>query len=454
MMRIVLISQIFAPGMGYLENVLPKYLARRGAEVHVLASSLAPDYRQRALPPRRQDGDGGAEIETIDGFRLHVLGHSATFGHVRLLGLAPKLRELRPEIVQTMTPIGWIALEAAWNQWRLGYRLFSGCHYHASVFPLAREKSTISKIERWRSYPERWLPGRMASWMTEKYYAIAPDCAEVAKRFFGVPGEKLEICPLGVDTEIFFPASSPAMQRERSALRGRLGFQDDDIVCVYSGRFGVDKNPLLLARAISRLASAGEPFRGLFIGRGPQAGEIADCCGCVVQPFVPMRELGAFYRAAEIGVWPTQESMSMLDALACGLPLIANDTMQAPERLRGTGLPYRLGDGDDLVVQLRALGDTRLREKLGAEGARRMRQEFSWEAIARSRLRDYSAALARRNPELRNLDRRNYDLGNFDLGNLDLGNFEPTKTLANKSAAVEFVSGDPERFRPRQDREE
>jgi glycosyltransferase involved in cell wall biosynthesis len=106
-----------------------------------------------------------------------------------------------------------------------------------------------------------------------------------------------------------------------------------------------------------------------------------------------MRELGAFYRAAEIGVWPAQESMSMLDALACGLPLVANHTMQAPERLRGTGLSYRLGDVEDLVRQLRALGDSEVRKRLGAEGARRMRGEFNWERIAARRLEDYSAAL-------------------------------------------------------------
>jgi glycosyltransferase involved in cell wall biosynthesis len=394
MMRIVLVSEIFAPGMGYLENILPKYLARQGAEVDVVASSLPSDYRRWALPTTHSGR--GAEItsETADGFRLHVLGHTRTLGHVRLVGLSAKLRELGPDIVQTMTPIGWIALAAAWNRQRLGYRLFSGCHYHASVFPLAGKEPTIFHPAVWQSHIERFLPGRLASWATEKYYAIAPDCAAVAKRFFGVPGEKIEVCPLGVDTEIFYPASRPDTWVERTVLRLRLGFRDNEIVCVYSGRFGEDKNPLLLARAVARLAGAGEAFRGLFVGTGEQAEAIAACRGCISQPSMPMANLGAFYRAADIGVWPAQESMSMLDALACGLPLVANDTMQAPERLRGTGLAYRLGDVDDLVVQLLALRNPQVREKLGAEGARRMREEFSWEAIARSRLRDYSAVLA------------------------------------------------------------
>jgi len=36
-------------------------------------------------------------------------------------------------------------------------------------------------------------------------------------------------------------------------IRTQLGFAPSDIVCVYTGRFGADKNPLLLAKAIARL---------------------------------------------------------------------------------------------------------------------------------------------------------------------------------------------------------
>lgn len=396
-MRIVLISEIFAREMGYLENILPKYLARLGAEVDVLASSLPPNYRQ---DPEQQTyrecvrGLAPGSVETLDGFRLHVLGHTKLLGHVHLLGLAQKLKDLQPQVVQIMTPMGWIAAESACNRFRFGYRLFSGCHYHASVFPLARRNSTFFDLERWQCFFERGLHGRVLSWATEKYYAISPDCAEVAARFFGVPGSKIEICPLGVDTEVFHPVSSEPEARARTALRARLGFQKDEIVCVYSGRFTEDKNPLLLARAIAQLAASGEPYRGFFIGNGPQAPGIDQCRGCVTHPFMPVSELGAFYRSADIGVWPTQESMSMLDALACGLPLVANDTMNAPERMDGSGLQYRLLDLEDLVCTLRLLRDADVRRQLGAQGARRMREEYSWEVIASRRMQEYSAALA------------------------------------------------------------
>ena len=398
-MRIVLISEVFARNMGYLENMLPKYLARLGAEVDVIASSLAPNYRQDPYQETYrnfQDAICPGSVETLAGFRLHAVGHKRTLGHVRLLRLEEKLRELRPHIVQTMTPIGWIAVDTALNRIRLGYRLFSGCHYHASVFPLAQKQVGPLDPERLRCLAERGAHGRAASWLTEKCYAISPDCAEVAARFFGVPRRKLEICPLGVDTEMFHPISGRDGAEERRELRRRLGFREEEVVCVYSGRFAPDKNPLLLARAVAELNRSGEPFRGLFVGHGAESEEIARCPGCVVHPFVPVQELAALYRASDIAVWPAQESMSMLDAAACGRPVIANDRMGAPERLTGCGIQYRRGDAGDLAEKIRSLRSAAVREGLGSRGAWRMQEEYSWEAIAVRRMADYSAVLAGR----------------------------------------------------------
>src|SRR5207248_5123731 len=209
----------------------------------------------------------------------------------------------------------------------------------------------------------RSLPGRLAASVTHKCYAIAPDCGEIAARFFGVPQSKVEICPLGVDTELFTP-SSAANNRERESVRSTLGFSASEIVCIYTGRFTEDKNPLLLASAVEQLRKHGAPYRGLFIGNGPQSAAIQSRDGCQVHPFLPVHELPALFRAADIGVWPTQESTSMLDAAACGLPIIANDTMSDPARLDGNGLTYRLNDLDDLVRVLESLKRLERRQQM------------------------------------------------------------------------------------------
>lgn len=395
-LTVVVVSELFAPGMGYLENLFPKYLARLGVDAHVIATDLPLSYRNKneagAYHGFVQPYPAGA-ICSMDGFTLHVMGHRSVFGHMRMVGLGSKLASLRPSVVQTMTPIGWIAMDTAIHKQRLGYALFSGCHYHSSVFPLSSQNGDAPGLSKLHCLLTRTIPGRLASLATEKCYAISDDCADVAEQFFGLPRKQIEISPLGVDTELFHPIAGAPALAQREALRRELGFDEGDIVCVYSGRFGEDKNPLLLARAIAKLRAAAEPYRGLFIGSGTQAQQIRECDGCVTHDFVPVQKLGALYRGADIGVWPTQESLSMLDAAACGLPVIANDTLAAPERLQGNGLSYRLNDLDDLMRTLLALRDGKKRSCLGAAGAKKMQEKFSWESVTRRRLADYQAAL-------------------------------------------------------------
>lgn len=395
-MRVVLLSEVFAPKMGYLENVLPKYLTRLGVETHVVTLGLPPYYNQNANAIYKGFADQTLKPGSYPqdhGFMVQVIPYQKTVGYMRAKGLVSTLAAIRPDVVQTTSSIGWLPLEAAVGALRLKYKLFTGNHYHSSVFPLASRKLPFWHKDLIRCKVTRFVPGRLAGVITEKCYAIAPDCAEIAARFFGVPAEKIEVCPLGVDTELFTPACTKTSFIERERVRSHLGFSDNDIVCIYTGRFTEDKNPLLLASAVSQLRRRGEPYRALFVGNGPQAESIQSCDGCRVQPFVPLHELPALFRASDVGVWPTQESTSMLDAAACGLPIVVNDTMSDPDRISGNGLTYRLNELEDLAAVLLTLKSAECRRRLGARGAEKMSCEYSWQAVAQKRLSDYCSAL-------------------------------------------------------------
>jgi len=270
--------------------------------------------------------------------------------------------------------------------------MFSAAHTTVSVFPLARRTARPWDRERLANFAARVIPGRIVSALTERCYAATGDCAEVARRFYGTPQGKITVAPLGVDTENFRPPG-PGDHERRVALRAELGIAADDLLCIYTGQFTEAKNPLVLARAVAQLRASGMPVRGLFIGHGAQHAQITACEGCVARPFMAHRELPPYYRAADIGVWPTQESMSMLDAAACALPIVVNDTLLATERIDGNGLTYRLNDATDLADKIRTLSDARYRAQLGNVGARRMVELFSWDSIARRRLADYAAAV-------------------------------------------------------------
>jgi glycosyltransferase involved in cell wall biosynthesis len=395
---VAILSETFSPRVGYIQNILPKYLARLGVDVHLLTEDLPPyfqlnDFQKIYGQFTAHDRLTPGAVERINGFTVHVLGHKKILGYMRMQGMLPKLKEVRPHVVQVHTAIGWLPIDAAVGKLLLGYELFTGSHTTASVFPLAQCEKAPWNAERLRALLLRGVPGRIVSWVTEKCYGATVDCADVAARFFGVQKRKLEVCSLGVDTELFRPVSSNGDREARMALRRGLGFADGEIVCIYSGRFTDAKDPLILARAIGKLRRHALPYRGLFLGAGAQELSLRDCAGCVIRPFVPFYELARYFRASDIGVWPKEESMSMLDAAACGIPIVVNDTLQACERIEGNGVMYRYGDVDDMVRVLAELRDDGTRQRLGDCGAQRMCTQFSWDVIARRRLRDYAAAV-------------------------------------------------------------
>ncbi len=403
-MRLAVVSEVYSKAMGYAENLLPKALAKLGVEVHLITSHLKPYY---FLPDFRQTYGVFADAcsatlprEVVDQVTVHYLKHRRLLGYVRLEGLHSKLRALKPDIVQTFSAISWIPLEAAIAQYFLGYKLFTGSHTTASVFPLAQRVPSFLDKDRLLSIVRRAIPGRLVSIFTEKCYAATKDCADVASGYFGVPTRKVEICPLGVDTDVFHPINNGKLELLRVSRRNELGIRPSEIVCIYTGRFTQDKNPLVLAQAIARLVSSGEPFRGLFVGGGIQEEAIRNCVGCITHPFVPFTSLPSLFYASDIGVWPTQESTTMLDAAASGIPIVVNNTLIARERIEGTagvnGLTYKLNDVADLARVLLRLKNPILRRTLGDTGAKRMESEFSWRSIANRRLSGYEAALNRK----------------------------------------------------------
>jgi glycosyltransferase involved in cell wall biosynthesis len=398
-MRIALLSYTFPRGMGYIGNMLPRYLARLGAQVHYITMDL-PHYFQsggHAASYGAFEGLGVVapqSVEQYDGFTLHGLAHRELLGQMAYTGLRRKLEALRPHVVQSFLAIGWPALQAALDQPAMGYRLFTANHTTASVFPPAQAGHRSSVPARAKNALGRYLPGRFISGRTDICYAATVDCADVAIRFFGVQSAKVVVMPLGVDTELFAPAASPALEAARTATRRALGIAAEEVVFIYTGQFTEAKNPLLLADAVEELNREGLPVRALFIGGGVQDARIRTRARSIVRAFMPNHELPPYYRAADVGVWPTQESTSMLDAAACGLPIVVNDTLQAVERISGNGVTYRLNDLSDLKSVLRGLMSVERRQALGQCGARRMEAEFSWRRLAARRLQDYERHLA------------------------------------------------------------
>lgn len=103
---------------------------------------------------------------------------------------------------------------------------------------------------------------------------------------------------------------------------------------------------------------------------------------------LPHAELPALYRRADVLVNPSLSEafgMSLIEAAACGLPVVACDAGGMPETMRKneTGILVGRGDVEGIAkAVLQLLGDDEMRRTFGRRGAEWVSERFGWERIA------------------------------------------------------------------------
>jgi glycosyltransferase involved in cell wall biosynthesis len=191
------------------------------------------------------------------------------------------------------------------------------------------------------------------------------DCETVAQAAagFGFPREQMVLFPWGVDLQHFSPAVGRGAAQ---ALRADFGWEEQFVVLcnrTWAPLYGVD----LLARAFTQAAAHEPRLRLLLVGNGPQA----DLIHRILDPLgekvhfagrVSQAELPAYYRAADLYVSPSHSdgsSISLLEALACGRPVLASDIPSNREWVTAAanGQLFRDGSVTDLAAKLSALPD-------------------------------------------------------------------------------------------------
>lgn len=396
-MRIALVFASYSPKSTYIETPLSKALARLGHDVHIVTSGLPTNYHLSNYTRDFARAFGAATqplgTTAVEGVTVHRLPHRIVRGHVALTGLRQYLKQLSVDVVQTGTVIAWPTMETAFYQPFLGYRLFTGAHQAAEIAFTTRGAARWFGLHRRLAILARTIPGRLVSLVTERCYAVTEDAADVARELYGVQAKKIEIAPLGFDDQWFHLPARDDLDR-RATLRATLGFEDGDIVCVYTGRFDNIKQPAFLAKAIAALRAEGLPFRGLFVGGGEQADLITASDGSMVHGYVPADELAPFYWASDLAAWPRGYSASQVEAIACGLPVVMTDESQKKE-LDGFVVKYRQLDLRLLIDALRRLADPDARRAISVPAATHVHAMLSWDTIAKHRTADYSSALAR-----------------------------------------------------------
>jgi len=163
----------------------------------------------------------------------------------------------------------------------------------------------------------------------------------------------IHVVPNGVDLK-------PFKQTAQTIDRSELGFEKDDVVLIFVGRLGVEKNLAFLLRAFLGVAQAYTNVRLLLVGSGPEKEnlqyqlKLVDPTETLIHfaGFVPYDQLpgylatsDAFVTASVTEVHP----LSVIEAMAAGLPVLGISSPGIGDTIRD-GITGLLAQDNDIAI--------------------------------------------------------------------------------------------------------
>lgn len=352
-----------------LNRRLAVELARAGGGAWEV-TAVAPRFFHGDLRPIALEPDPGAPLEVVG---LRAWG--SRFPHVFVYG--PELREVLRRPCDVL------------HCWEEPYVLAG-----AQVAAWA-PRSTRLVYATYQNIPKRYPPpfGALERRALRRAAGWVAGGVTVVQALSDRPGYRdrphAQI-PMGVDLDAFRP--DPAAGK---ATRAELGWAEPGPPVVgFVSRFVPEKGCGLLLRALEGTAG---PWRALFLGDGPMRPELdafARRHGDRVRVVQPARhhDVPRYLNAIDALCVPSQTTRRwkeqfgriLIEAFACGRPVIASDSGEIPHTVGDAAVVVPEADAGAWAAAIdRLLSSERERAELSERGLARARDRFAWPVVAR-----------------------------------------------------------------------
>jgi D-inositol-3-phosphate glycosyltransferase len=218
--------------------------------------------------------------------------------------------------------------------------------------------------------------------------------------FYSAPPRKIGVVPCGVDLELFCPMNP-------STARRQLGFNPDDTLALFVGRFDSMKGLDRLLEAMSYLRHR-RHLRLVIVGgdglHTPEGQKLLGLAGTygVEESIafigrIEQKDLPVYYNAADVMVMPSYyESFGLvsLEALACGIPVVATPVGVMDTIIKDGQNGQLVANGDAKLLAKAIDKVTSQLAALSADAIRQTVQVFGWPNIASAIIKEYEEALA------------------------------------------------------------
>jgi glycosyltransferase involved in cell wall biosynthesis len=218
----------------------------------------------------------------------------------------------------------------------------------------------------------------------------------------GLPADRVSCVHSAVDTEQYRPGRA-----ELPWLRAEFGLAEDELTIAMAAQFIARKGHATLLAAMPAVLAAHPRTRVLLFGQGPKlefVREEVDVMNLADRVmFAGFRnDLHRILPCIDVMAHPAEKEglgVSLLQAAACGVPIVAGRAGGIPEIVRPgvSGELIEPHDAAGLAAHfIRLLGDSALRQRYGAAGRALVESEFSTHAMVDGNRAVYQRVLAQR----------------------------------------------------------
>ena len=255
---------------------------------------------------------------------------------------------------------------------------------------------------------------KLKQWMAVRQADLILTVSEYSKRhitqYLKIPDSRVKVIP-EAPGDIFTKLSH---NTEMMQVLHLYGLNPDDRFLLYVGGISPHKNLGFLVEAFYRLTSglSFSDVKLVLVGDYKEDSFYSDYPALkrriqhlnlqgriILTGFVDDADLVYLYNAACLLVLPSLEEgfgLPVIEAMACGTPVIASDRGSLPEILGGAGRLFDPEQLDALHEQLKeVLGNPSIRDKMRESGLIRQK-EFSWDRAAEMMLNVFSELIEKR----------------------------------------------------------
>jgi glycosyltransferase involved in cell wall biosynthesis len=252
----------------------------------------------------------------------------------------------------------------------------------------------LPEAHTWRYHLSYRQRNRLSARKADAVIVPMPSAKADVERLYGIPAEKIDVVPEGVD-DAFVPLEDEELLHE-TRMR-YLG--DDSPYILFVGKFSQRRNIPALVTAFAELKRKdGIPHKLLLFGKNVEKlplDRMAEDLGVkesIVELNVPLadhRDIIPVYSGADLFVHPTAYegfSLTICEAMACGAPVVTVGRGAVGEIVDGAAMTVDEPTPEKLAVAMRTvLGDSELRASLRARALARS-ELFRFSECARQTL--------------------------------------------------------------------